>query len=155
MDLGLKGRRAIVTGGSKGIGRRCADILADEGAHVSICARTAAEVEAAVAALRAKGVAAHGGALDVGDRAALEGWVADSAEALGGIDIVVPNVSALDMGDTEEAWRHEFEIDLLHTVRTINAAMPWLERSESPAVVVISSVSGREVDFISPAYSAT
>lgn len=81
MDLGLKGKRAIVTGGSKGIGRRCADILADEGAHVSICARNAEEVEAAVAGLRAKGVKAHGGTLDVGDKAALEGWVADSAAA--------------------------------------------------------------------------
>jgi 3-oxoacyl-[acyl-carrier protein] reductase len=155
MDLGLKGKRAIVTGGSKGIGRRCADILADEGAHVSICARTAAEVEAAVAALRAKGVKAHGAALDVGDKAALEGWVAASAEALGGIDVVVPNVSALDMADTEEAWRHQFEVDLLHTVRVVNAAMPWLEKSETPAIVVVSSVSGREVDFTSPAYGAT
>jgi 3-oxoacyl-[acyl-carrier protein] reductase len=155
MDLGLDGKRAIVTGGTNGIGRRCADILADEGAHVSICARTAAEVEAAVAALRAKGVKAHGAALDVGDKAALEGWVAASAEALGGIDVVVPNVSALDMADTEEAWRHQFEVDLLHTVRTVNAAMPWLEKSEAPAVVVVSSVSGREVDFTSPAYGAT
>jgi 3-oxoacyl-[acyl-carrier protein] reductase len=155
MDLGLKGKRAIVTGGSKGIGRRCADILADEGANVSICARTAAEVETATAALRAKGVKAHGAALDVGDKAALEGWVADSAAALGGIDIVVPNVSALDMADTEEAWRHQFEVDLLHTVRVVNAAMPWLEKSEAPAVVVVSSVSGREVDFTSPAYGAT
>jgi 3-oxoacyl-[acyl-carrier protein] reductase len=155
MDLGLKGKRAIVTGGSKGIGRRCADLLADEGANVSICARTAAEVEAATTALRAKGVKAHGGALDVGDKAALEGWVADSAAALGGIDVVVPNVSALDMADTEEAWRHQFEVDLLHTVRTVNAAMPWLEKSEAPAVVVVSSVSGREVDFTSPAYGAT
>jgi 3-oxoacyl-[acyl-carrier protein] reductase len=155
MDLGLKGKRAIVTGGSKGIGRRCADILADEGAHVGICARDAAGVEAAVAALRAKGVKAHGTALDVGDKAALEGWVADSAAALGGIDVVVPNVSALDMADTEEAWRHQFEIDLLHTVRVVNAAMPWLEKSQAPAIVVVSSVSGREVDFTSPAYGAT
>jgi 3-oxoacyl-[acyl-carrier protein] reductase len=155
MDLGLEGKRAIVTGGTKGIGRRCADIFADEGATVSICARNAAEVEAAVEALRAKGVKVHGGALDVGDRAALEAWVADSAASLGGIDIVVANVSALDMRDTEEAWRHEFEIDLLHTVRTVNAAMPWLERSEAPAIVIVSSVSGREIDFTSPAYGAT
>ena len=155
MDLGLKGKRAIVTGGSKGIGRRCADIFADEGAHVAICARNAGEVEAMVARLRAKGVTAHGAALDVSDKAALEAWVADAAEALGGIDIVVPNVSALDMGDTEEAWRHEFEIDLMHTVRTVNAAMPHLEKSDAPSIVVISSVSGREVDFTSPAYGAT
>ena len=155
MDLGLKGKRAIVTGGSKGIGRRCADIFADEGAHVAICARNAGEVEAMVAGLRAKGVTAHGAALDVSDKAALEAWVADAAKALGGIDIVVPNVSALDMGDTEEAWRHEFEIDLMHTVRTVNAAMPYLEKSDAPSIVVISSVSGREVDFTSPAYGAT
>ena len=155
MDLGLKGKRAIVTGGSKGIGRRCADIFADEGAHVAICARNAGEVEAMVARLRAKGVTAHGAALDVSDKAALEAWVADAAKALGGIDIVVPNVSALDMGDTEEAWRHEFEIDLMHTVRTVNAAMPHLEKSDAPSIVVISSVSGREVDFTSPAYGAT
>ena len=155
MDLGLKGKRAVVTGGSKGIGRRCADIFADEGAHVSICARNAGEVEATVAALRTKGVTAHGATVDVSDKAALEGWVAEAARALGGIDIVVPNVSALDMGDTEEAWRHEFEIDLMHTVRTVNAAMPHLERSQAPAIVVISSVSGREIDFTSPAYGAT
>jgi 3-oxoacyl-[acyl-carrier protein] reductase len=155
MDLGLEGKRAIVTGGTKGIGRRCADLFADEGANVSICARNAAEVEAAVEALRAKGVKVHGGALDVGDKTALEAWVADSAASLGGIDIVVANVSALDMRDTEEAWRHEFEIDLLHTVRTVNAAMPWLERSEAPAIVIVSSVSGREIDFTSPAYGAT
>src|SRR5918993_998569 len=144
MDLGVKGKRAVVTGGSKGIGRRCADLFAEEGAHVSICARTAGEVEAAGEALRGRG-----------DKAALEGWVAESAAALGGIDIVVANVSALDMADTEEAWRHQFEVDLLHTVRTVNAAMPFLEQSDAPAIVVVSSVSGREVDFTSPAYGAT
>ena len=121
----------------------------------AICARNAAEVEATAGGLRAKGVKVHGSALDVGDKAALEGWVAEAATALGGIDIVVANVSALDMADTEEAWRHQFEIDLMHTVRTVNAAMPWLEKSEAPAIVVVSSVSGREVDFTSPAYGAT
>ena len=75
MDLGLKGLRAIVTGGSKGIGRRCADILADEGAHVAICARNPAEVEATVDAMRAKGVIAYGEAVDVADKAALAGAI--------------------------------------------------------------------------------
>jgi 3-oxoacyl-[acyl-carrier protein] reductase len=154
MDLGLKGLRAIVTGGSKGIGRRCADIFADEGAAVGICARNAQEVDAAVAALRGKGVAAFGRSVDVADKAALEAWVGASAEALGGIDIVVANVSALAVEDNEEAWRKQFEVDMMHTVRVVNAALPWLEKSRAPSIVIVSSVSGREVDFTGPAYGA-
>lgn len=154
MDLGLKGLRAIVTGGSKGIGRRCADIFADEGAHVGICARNGAELDAAVAALRAKGVNAFGQALDVADKAALEAFVAAAGEALGGIDMVVANVSALAVEDNEEAWRKQFEVDMLHTVRVVNAALPALEVSKHPSITVISSVSGREIDFTGPAYGA-
>jgi 3-oxoacyl-[acyl-carrier protein] reductase len=155
MDLGLKGMRAIVTGGSKGIGRRCADILAAEGAHVSLCARDAAEVAATVAALQARGVTAFGEALGVADKAALEGWVANAAGALGGIDIVVANVSALAAQNTEEAWRRQFEVDLMHTVRTVEAAMPHLERSGAGSIVIVSSVSGREVDAFAGPYGAT
>jgi 3-oxoacyl-[acyl-carrier protein] reductase len=152
MDLGLAGKRAVVTGGSKGIGRAIADVLADEGCHVAICARNADGVAAAVEALKGKGVKAFGRALDVTDRDALIGWVEASAKELGGIDIVVANVSALDMNRTDEAFRNEFEVDLLHTVRTVDAALPHLERSEAGAIVVISSVSGLEFDFTSPAY---
>jgi 3-oxoacyl-[acyl-carrier protein] reductase len=156
VDLGLKGRRAIVTGGSKGIGRRCADLLADEGAAVAICARDAGEVAEAVEALKAMGAAdAHGEALDVADKAALEGWVANAAEALGGIDIVIANVSALAGQNTEEAWEAQFRVDIMHTVRTVNAAMPHLERSDAGSIVVVSSVSGREVDFFAGSYGAT
>jgi 3-oxoacyl-[acyl-carrier protein] reductase len=154
MDLGLKGLRALVTGGSKGIGRRCADILATEGAHVSICARNGAEVEETVTALRAQGVTAFGQAVDVADKGALEAWVAASAKALGGIDIVVANVSALAVADDEEAWRKGFDTDMMHTVRVVNAAMPHLEASKAASITVISSVSGREIDFTGPAYGA-
>jgi 3-oxoacyl-[acyl-carrier protein] reductase len=154
MDLKLRGCKAIVTGGSKGIGRAIADLLADEGCHVAICARGAAEVEAAVAALKGKGVTAMGEALDVRDGAALAGWVERAGAALGGIDIAVANVSALDMDRTESAWQNEFEIDMLHTVRTVEAALPWLEKSEAGSILVISSVSGLEFDFTSPAYGA-
>ena len=153
MDFGLSGMRVLVTGGTKGIGRRCADLFADEGAHVAICARNAEEVEAAAAALRAKGVTAFGGALDVGDKPALEAWVRDAADALGGIDIVVGNVSALAaMNDDEESWSAEFQVDMMHSVRLVWAAMPWLERSKAASIVLISSVSGREADFTGPAY---
>lgn len=154
MDLELKGLKAIVTGGSKGIGRRCADIFADEGADVAICARNGQEVDDALDGIRAKGVHAFGQAVDVGDKAALEAWVGSCADALGGIDIVVANVSALAVTDDEDAWKKGFEIDMLHTVRTVNAAMPFLEQSKHPAIVLISSVSGRETDFTGPAYGA-
>jgi 3-oxoacyl-[acyl-carrier protein] reductase len=154
MDLGLRGLRAIVTGGTKGIGRRAADMLADEGCDVGICARGQADIDAARDALKAKGVAAYGEAVDVSDKAALEGWVANAAKALGGIDIVVANVSALAVQDNEEAWQNAFAVDMMHTVRLVNAALPYLEQSKHGSITVVSSVSGREIDFTGPAYGA-
>jgi len=154
MDLGLKGRRALITGGTKGIGRSCAEIFADEGADVAICARNADEVEATVEALKAKGVNAFGRAVDVADKAALEGWVADAGGALGGIDMIVANVSALAVEDDEAAWEAGFAVDMMHSVRMVNAAMPHLESSDAASITLISSVSGREIDFTGPAYGA-
>jgi 3-oxoacyl-[acyl-carrier protein] reductase len=154
VDLGLKGLRAIVTGGTKGIGRRAADIFADEGANVAICARNADEVKAAVAGLKAKGAGAFGEAIDVADRAALERFVADSVKALGGVDILVANVSALAAQGKLEDWQKAFDVDMMHTVYAVNAALPFLEKSDHPSIVFVSSVSGREVDFAGPAYGA-
>jgi len=152
MDLGLKGLNAVVTGGTKGIGRAIAETLAAEGANVSICARNPAEVEQTVAALKACGVQAHGAAVDVADAAALAAWVEASAAAFGGLDIAVANVSALAIGQDEASWQKEFEVDMMGTVRLVNAAMPWLEKSQAAAIVAISSVSGREVDFAAGPY---
>jgi len=154
MDLGLKGRRVLVTGATKGIGRQCAEIFADEGANVAICARDAAGVTATIEALKAKGVTAIGRSVDVADKHALKAWVNDSAATLGGIDMVVANVSALAMGDDEAAWEIGFAVDMMHSVRLVNAAMTWLEKSDAASVTLLSSVSGREVDFTGPSYGA-
>jgi NAD(P)-dependent dehydrogenase (short-subunit alcohol dehydrogenase family) len=148
MDLGLAGKKALVSGGTKGIGRAIADCLAAEGAQVSICARNQQEVTEAVAAL---GKGSFGQVLDVSDAEAMKAWVAASAEALGGIDIVVPNVSALAIGGPE-AWQKSFATDLMGSVNMVEAAMPWLEKSAAGSIVIISSVSGREIDFAAGPY---
>ena len=154
MDLGLKGKKVIVTGATKGIGRAIAETFADEGADLAICARSSDDVEAAVAALAAKGVTATGRALDVSDGPALTQWVADVAAEMGGIDKVVANVSALAIGADDESWEQGFKVDIMGAVRLVNAAMPMLEASDSASIVTISSVSGREIDFASGPYGA-
>ena len=154
MDLRLKGMRVVVSGATKGIGRAVAEAMADEGANVSICARDAGEVEATVAALSGRGVTAFGQACDVADAAALKSWVAASAAQLGGLDIVIANVSALALGGDEDSWRKSFEVDLMHSVRMVEAAMPFLEQSMAASVVTVSSVSGREIDFAAGPYGA-
>lgn len=149
MDLRLTGLRALVTGGSKGIGRRCAELLVAEGAQVAICARTQADVDATAADLGVRGTA-----VDVTDKAALSAWVTESAAAMGGIDIVIGNVSALAVTDDEAAWQAGFDTDMMHCVRLVNAAMPWLDRSDAASITLVSSVSGREIDFTGAAYGA-
>ena len=154
MDLGLKQLKAVVTGATKGIGRAIAETFADEGADVAICARNAAQVKTAVSALRSKGVNALGEALDVADGAALKGWIGSVGKQWGGIDIVVANVSALSIGGDDESWRKSFAVDMMGAVNLVNAAMPYLEKSRHGAIVTISSVSGREIDFAAGPYGA-
>ena len=154
MDLGLKGLRALVTGGSRGIGRAIVEVLAAEGASVAFCARTEAGVAATAAALSVDGTTVVGAVADVGDPDSLSGWVTSAAETLGGIDIVVANVSALAIPDTLEGWRQSFDVDMMGTVGLVRAAMPYLERSPAASIVTISSVSGREIDFAAGPYGA-
>ncbi|MDR3466821.1 MAG: SDR family NAD(P)-dependent oxidoreductase [Xanthobacteraceae bacterium] len=154
MDLGLKAKNVLVTGGSKGIGRAIADLFAAEGANVAICARNAGEVEATVKALQGRGVKGWGEAIDVADPAALKQWVEGAAREFGGVDIVVCNVSALAVGDTPETWEKSFRVDMMHTVNAVAAALPYLEKSKAASIVIVSSVSGFEVDFAAGSYGA-
>jgi len=152
VDLGLQGRRALVTGGTRGIGRAIVDTLAAEGAAVGFCARTGGDVTDTVDALTKRGSTAVGYVLDVADDQGMEEWVADAAADLGGVDIVVANVSALAIPDEPANWQASFDVDMMHTVRLVNAAMPHLERSDAASIVTIASVSGREIDFAAGPY---
>ncbi len=154
MDLGLRGLKAIVTGGTKGIGRAIAQTLAAEGAHVAFCARNADEVAQTVNDFGRYGVQLLGRVVDVADGARLAAFVAEAAAAFGGVDIVVANVSALAIPNDEANWQKSFEVDMMGTVRVVNAAMPFLEQSAHASIVTISSVSGREIDFASGPYGA-
>ncbi|KAI9021264.1 short-chain dehydrogenase/reductase SDR [Hyaloraphidium curvatum] len=155
VDFALKGSKALVTGGTKGIGKSIVESLAAEGVDIALCSRNAAEVEAAVKGLQEKfGVKAFGAGVDVSDGAALKKFVDDAAAALGGLDTVVSNVSALKGGDNEEAWKECFEIDVLGAVRLRNASVPHLLKSKNPSFIAISSVSGLEIDGFYEGYGA-
>jgi 3-oxoacyl-[acyl-carrier protein] reductase len=152
MDLLLDDKRVLVTGGTRGIGRATVEAFLWEGAAVAFCARDAAEIKDAEMVLGVDDAVVFGSVADVGDADVLAAWVAEAAEQLGGIDIVVSNVSALAIPDSEDNWAASLDVDLMGAVRLVRAAMPYLEASESGAIVTVASVSGREIDFAGGPY---
>jgi 3-oxoacyl-[acyl-carrier protein] reductase len=154
MDLGLRGKKAIVTGATRGIGLAIAKLLAAEGCDVAICARHREAVDATVAQLASAGVKAVGGTVDVADLDAQRRWIGEASEALGGLDIFVANVSALAQGMDEAAWQRGFQIDVMATVFGIEAALPVLERSDAGSIVAVGSTAMAEVYGPTRSYAA-
>jgi len=142
MDLELSGKRAIITAASRGIGFAVAERFVAEGMRVALCARGEEGVDAAVAAL---GPAAVGEAVDAGDSDALAAWVDRAADALGGIDVVVSNASALGgIPPTAEGWRRSFDVDVMSAVTVIDAALPHLRVSGGGAIVQLGTITSVE-----------
>jgi NAD(P)-dependent dehydrogenase (short-subunit alcohol dehydrogenase family) len=170
MELGLAGRRAIVTGGSKGIGQAIAGELLAEGAAVTICSRHADELETAAAGLMKDAAATElvsqapagtaGTVLampcDVTDPGQVTGFIDAATAAMGGLDILVNNAGAARPGQfatlTDDDWQTDIETKLLSQIRCTRAALPHLRQSSAPRVININAVYGRYPD---PAFFAT
>ena len=152
MDLGLSGKRALITGATKGIGRAIAETLLAEGASVAICARTAADVDAAVAEMSSKGKVV-GGTVDAADADSLRAWVASSAEQLGGIDIFVHNTSGKPARKLE-GWINNFNIDLMALVHATEAATPFLADGGGSLISIGTTAVAEHFATGSGSYSA-
>ncbi len=156
MDLGLKGRRVVVTGGSKGIGKAIALGFAAEGCSVSICARGAEALESARAEIAALGGVVHAASCDLSDNAAIQAYFPAAAAALGGgIDILINNASGFGPSDDEASWEASLSVDLLATVRGTREALPFLEKGRDPAIINISSGAGINPAVRNSAYGAS
>lgn len=149
MDLRLGGKNAVVTGASKGIGRAIALRLAEEGANVAICARGEAALRLTEEAIRGMSVTAYARVCDVGDAGALDSFLEAAREALGGIDILINNASALAFSDDESGWRAGFEVDVMAAVRATHKIVPWMAGRDG-VIVHISSNSGLEAGSPAP-----
>ena len=150
MNLGLHGRRAIVTGGSKGLGQAIAAELLAEGAAVAICSRHKAELDEAAAELAASGGSVTALPCDVTDPGQVESFIAAAAVALGGTDILVNNAGAARPGQfaalTDDDWHDDIEVKLFSQIRCTRAALPHLRQSIAPRVININAVYARYPD---------
>jgi 3-oxoacyl-[acyl-carrier protein] reductase len=152
MDLGLAGKRALITGATKGIGRAIAETLLAEGASVAICARTPEDVEAAVKELSGKGKAV-GSAVDAADPESLKAWIASSAEQLGGIDVFVHNTSGKPAKKLE-LWQNNFNIDLMALLHGVEAAAPFLADGGGSLISIGTTAVAEHFASGSGSYSA-
>ena len=158
MALDFSGKRVVVCGGSRGIGRAIAHGFAAGGAAVSICARGAAGLEATRAELAKHGKPVHAAPCDLADAAAISGYIAAAAQALGGIDILINNASGFGMSDDEAGWAAGMQVDVMAVVRASHAALPHLAAaaaaSGSAAIVSVSSISAVRASVRSAPYAA-
>ena len=154
MSFDFSNSRVIVCGGSRGIGRAIALGFAAAGADVSICARSAAPLEATRKDLAAHGHRVHAAVCDLADGNAVKRYIADAGAALGGVDILVNNASGFGLSDDEAGWAAGHAIDVMAMVRASHAALPMLEASSKGAIINVSSIAAFRPSLRAPAYGA-
>jgi 3-oxoacyl-[acyl-carrier protein] reductase len=154
MQLVFTGKKVVVCGGSKGIGRSIALGFAAAGADVSICARGADALHATEAELRGFGHKTHRATCDLADAKAIDGYIASAAAALGGIDILINNASGFGMTDDEAGWSASINVDVMATVRASHAAQAHLERAVGGSIINITSISAFGPSARSAPYAA-
>lgn len=154
MNVSLKGKRAVIAGGSRGIGRSIALAYAAAGANVSICARGADALKATAAEIGKHGVQVHWAPCDLADAAAIASYIESAASTLGGIDILVNNASGFGSTDDEAGWAASLNVDVMATVRASHAAIPHIEKAGGGAILNISSISGYRASARSAPYAA-
>jgi 3-oxoacyl-[acyl-carrier protein] reductase len=144
MDLELTGKRCIILGASRGIGHAIARALAVEGALLAICGRDPASLAQAADDLRAMGSQVHAATCDVADPVALAAFLEDARAAIGGVDVLVHNASALAVGADIAAWEGSLRVDLMAAVHASDCVIPWMEASGGGSILLVSSISGLE-----------
>lgn len=155
MDLGLRGKNVLITGATAGIGRRIADLFAEEGANVAICSRSPESVNRAIKEMKviADGKVV-GAPCNIKNKEEYERWIEAMAAELGGVDIFIPNVSAGGGADSEKNWHKNFEIDVLGTVRGVEAVLPHMAKRGGGAITMISTTAAVETFMVPQAYNA-
>jgi NAD(P)-dependent dehydrogenase (short-subunit alcohol dehydrogenase family) len=153
MDLGLKGKKVILTGGSRGIGRAALEAFAAEGCDVAFFSRNPEQVAETVAALSRHGGKVIGEPLDMSDQDAYVAWLQSAADRLGGCDIFVPGASASGSGATGD-WEMCFNTDIKGTVTGCETLEPYLEKSGAGAIVIMASTAATETFIVPQAFNA-